>query len=222
MLDKKTIAMLEVANVLTQEDLEMLQPGDDCHGCEDECSVDECGGDAQSYSVDDNELAEDGEVASDSDVIDKNEAMPADQADSVASTSRADQSAGTNAAIKTAASQSPALSNATQGERERMRTRESKISTQCVGRVREKHEWWPIGSELIGRIGLETFTARVVANPRVKSGRSLEITSGPATGQVCLTPTRAALEATEHYRQATHQGRSGGVTNGWTFWKPRA
>jgi hypothetical protein len=105
------------------------------------------------------------------------------------------------------------------GERERSRTRESKISTACVGREREKHEWWPVGTELAGRLGSETFTATVVENPQVKSGRSLVITSGPANGKVCLTPTRAAIEATETYRQAQNWGRSG-VTNGWDFWQP--
>lgn len=107
------------------------------------------------------------------------------------------------------------------GERERMRTRESKISTACVGNERPKHNWWPVGTELIGHMGSEAFTATVVENPRVKSGRSLMITSGPASGTVCKTPTRAAIEATEAYRQANNLGRGGGVTNGWTFWKPR-
>jgi len=107
------------------------------------------------------------------------------------------------------------------GERERSRTRESKTSTVCVGREREKHEWWPVGTELAGRLGSETFTATVVENPQVKSGRSLLITSGPASGKVCLTPTRAAIEATEAYRQAQNWGRSG-VTNGWDFWEPAA
>ena len=115
----------------------------------------------------------------------------------------------------------PTSSGITQGERERMRTRESKISTACVGQHRQKHDWWPVGTELAGRIGSETFTAVVVENPQVKSGRSLRITSGPADGRICRTPTRAALEATEHYRQANNLGRAGGVTNGWEFWKPR-
>ncbi len=106
------------------------------------------------------------------------------------------------------------------GERERSRTRESKISTACVGREREKHEWWPVGTELVGRLGSETFTATVVENPQVKSNRSLLITSGPASGRVCLTPTRAAIEATETYRQTQGCGRAG-VTNGWEFWRPR-
>jgi len=37
----------------------------------------------------------------------------------------------------------------------------------------------------------------------------------------CLTPTRAAIEATETYRQTHSLGRGGGVTNGWDFWKPK-
>lgn len=109
----------------------------------------------------------------------------------------------------------------TRGERERQRTRESKTSTTCVGQVRAGHEWWPLGTELVGRMRDEIFTARVVENPRVKSNRSLLITSGPAQGTVCITPTRAAIEATEAYRQASGLGRGGGVTNGWTFWTPR-
>ena len=109
-----------------------------------------------------------------------------------------------------------------QGEIERRRTRESKIATECVGRERAKHEWWPVGTELVGRIGAVVFTAVVITNPQVKSGRSIRITSGAADGQVCRTPTRAALEATEAYRQANNLGRGGGVTNGWEFWKARA
>lgn len=111
-------------------------------------------------------------------------------------------------------------SGITQGERERLRTRESKLSTACVGHEREKHDWWPVGTELEGRIGGEVFTAVVVENSRVKSGRSLLLTSGTAGGKVCITPTRAAIEATETYRQTNNLGRGGGVTNGWEFWKP--
>ena len=108
------------------------------------------------------------------------------------------------------------------GAYERQRTRESKVSTTCLGTERAKHEWWPIGTEVVGQIGGEFFTAEVVENPRVKSGRSLKLTSGSAQGRICNTPTRAALEVTEAYRQAYNLGRGGGVTNGWTFWKPRS
>ena len=113
-------------------------------------------------------------------------------------------------------------SGISRGQRERQRTRASKVSTGCVGNERAKHEWWPIGAELVGRLGNEVFTATVVENPRIKSGRSILITSGPAQGSVCITPTRAALEATEAYRQANNLGRAGGVTNGWTFWHAKS
>lgn len=111
--------------------------------------------------------------------------------------------------------------DATRGERERKRTRESKVSTACVGQPREPHTWWPIGTELVGQMGSEKFSATVIENTRVKSGRSVLITSGAAKGKLCLTPTRAAMEATEAYRQAKGLGRGGGVTNGWSFWKPK-
>jgi hypothetical protein len=107
------------------------------------------------------------------------------------------------------------------GDYERKRTRESKVSTACLGTEREKHEWWPLGTELVGKLHGEQFTATVIENANVKSGRSLVITSWPANGTVCLTPTRAAIEATEVYRNAKNLGRGGGVTNGWTFWQPR-
>jgi len=107
------------------------------------------------------------------------------------------------------------------GARERARTRESKVSTACLGQQREAHTWWPVGTVLFGQIGAERFTAIVIENPRVKSNRSVQITSGAASGRICLTPTRAAIEATEAYRQAHQLGRGGGVTNGWAFWKAK-
>ena len=113
------------------------------------------------------------------------------------------------------------VARSSRGAYERQRTRESKTSTTCVGNERAKHDWWPIGTELVAHIGSEEFTAEVVENPRVKSGRSVLITSGSVQGRVCITPSRAALEATEQYRQANNLGRGGGVTNGWTFWKPK-
>ena len=110
---------------------------------------------------------------------------------------------------------------ASRGAYERQRTRESKTSTACLGEERLKHDWWPLGTELVGQVGNEVFTAVVVENPAVKSGRSLQITSGAAQGRICITPTRAAMEATEAYRQANNLGRGGGVTNGWLFWQPQ-
>jgi len=118
-------------------------------------------------------------------------------------------------------SSGPVAGGSSRGAYERERTRESKVSTACLGAERDKHDWWPLGTEMVGQIGSEFFTATVVENTSVKSGRSLVITSGAAKGAVCLTPTRAAIEATEAFRQAHNLGRGGGVTNGWVFWKPR-
>jgi hypothetical protein len=115
----------------------------------------------------------------------------------------------------------PSAPDPSRGARERQRTRESKVSTTCVGRPRTPHPWWPIDTELEGRINGEVFTATVVDNSQVKSGKSVLITSGPAQGRVCITPTRAAIEATEEYRRIANLGRGGGVTNGWSFWKPK-
>ncbi len=125
-------------------------------------------------------------------------------------------------AVARRAKQRPGPSSSTalpRGEYERRRTRESKVSTACVGDERDKHDWWPVGTQLEGRMAHERFTATVVENAQVKSGRSLLITSGPASGKVCISPTRAAIEATEQYRKSRNLGRAGGVTNGWMFWR---
>ncbi|OQZ06790.1 MAG: hypothetical protein B6D36_03235 [Planctomycetes bacterium UTPLA1] len=136
---------------------------------------------------------------------------PADEADAVEQKAQEYESHSTD-------SSEP---DATRGERERKRTRESKVSTACVGQPREPHTWWPIGTELVGQMGSEKFSATVIENTQVKSGCSVLITSGAAKGKLCLTPTRAAMEATEAYRQANGLGRGGGVTNGWSFWKAK-
>lgn len=204
MLDKKMEMMLSVANLLTAEDLDMLRGS--------------AAGNAVAVAAD--ETAEQPEPEQEAGQVtdgpDQAVGRDADTAPSVTPVA----SPSTTRPTKQPRSRTP-QATMNRGEYERQRTRESKISTACVGREREKHDWWPVDMELIGRIGSETFTATVVVNPQVKSGRSLLITSGPAMGKVCLTPTRAAIEATEHYRQANNLGRGGGVTNGWAFWKPR-
>ncbi|MBN1489087.1 MAG: hypothetical protein JXA69_04150 [Phycisphaerae bacterium] len=201
MLDKKTELMLSVANTLTAEDLDCLRAMA-VLPAESEALV------AESSA---NDEAEPAASAVDEAMVDEvvagNAATAAGQAD-----------AGGAGPIEA----QPSASGIARGEYERTRTRESKIATACVGHERAKHDWWPVGTELFGRIGAEGFTAIVVENLAVKSGRSLRITSGPAFGKICRTPTRAALEATEIYRQANNLGRGGGVTNGWAFWKPRA
>lgn len=178
MLDERTKVMLEVANTLTAEDLDMLRPMAPVERPEHAENAASLRSPAPGASA---------------------------QAELSKSTRRAEHSPDTGIS---------------RGERERKRTRASKVSTASIGQERLKHEWWPVGAEVIGHIGSETFDAQVVENPQVKSGRSLLITSGAAQGKVCTTPTRAALEATEAYRNNCNLGRSGGVTNGWSFWKP--
>ena len=175
MLDEKTKLMLEVANQLTTEDIEMIK---------------------STLRTVPNEVVV-AEVAPKRD-------MPVSRATPLTSPSRSTSGA------------------TARGEYERLRPRESKVSTACIGSERAKHEWWPVGTELVGRMRDQVFTAEVVENPSVKSNRSLRIVSGPAHGAICITPTRAAIEATETYRQENNLGRAGGVTNGWTFWKPKA
>ena len=180
MLDKRTTEMLEVANQLTEEDLDYLRST--------ACVVVE--------EDEDTPMTEETNQGLDPPKGESPDASPAQPSAGVGTF------------------------DPSRGGRERKRTRESKIATECVGQQRPKHAWWALAAELVGRLGGETFTALVVENRQVKSGRSLLITSGPANGKVCITPTRAALEATEAYRQANNLGRSGGVTNGWEFWKP--
>jgi hypothetical protein len=203
MLDKKMEMMLSVANLLTAEDLEMLRAGAAgtvvAVACDD--TEDPSGPEQETTQIADGPDEADGHDSGTASVADSGSLPP------------------TTRGAARRRSRSPQASM-TQGEYERQRTRESKISTACVGHEREKHDWWLVGTELIGRIGSDTFTATVVENAQVKSGRSLLITSGPANGKVCLTPTRAAIEATESYRQANNLGRGGGVTNGWDFWRP--
>ncbi|HOW73760.1 MAG TPA: hypothetical protein PKY77_24425 [Phycisphaerae bacterium] len=187
--------MLQVANMLTAEDLDVLR------------------GMAPVVMVD--SAAETAAVS----VVERSAPVAADALEDAVTAP--EESVHTGPAAPRRACGSTAASALPRGEYERQRTRESKISTACVGREREKHDWWPVGTELVGRMNSETFTATVVENPQVKSNRSLLITSGPASGRVCMTPTRAAIEATEDYRQAHNMGRSGGITNGWEFWSPK-
>jgi hypothetical protein len=198
MLDERTEMMLKVASALTAEDLDTLRSFEP----------------ATDSSV----------VAEVPEVQESEEPPPADEPSASENTEPFD---GSTAVMPAGLrSRQPRNQGSTstlpRGEYERQRTRESKVSTSCVGHEREKHDWWPIGTQLEGRIGSEMFTALVVENAQVKSGRSMLITSGAASGKVCLTPTRAAMEATESYRQTHNMGRGGGVTNGWEFWRQKA
>jgi hypothetical protein len=199
-LDKKLMLMLETAATLTADDLDCLRGAVPAGMVR---SPDEGDAPATSAGVDTEEDARSDEHAPTDDV------SPATPDPQFTQTARRRRGVASSSGLSA-------------GEYERQRTRESKVSTACIGYEREKHDWWPIGTTLVGRIGSETFTATVVENTKVKSNRSVLIASGPASGRVCITPTRAAMEATEAYRQAHNLGRGGGVTNGWEFWKAQA
>jgi hypothetical protein len=203
MSDKKLEMMLAAANTLTADDLDCLR---------------NCGRAATAKpAADDDGAAE--LPAPDATAVDADEAPGVeDSPDAVSNAPTPDPRAAVRAR-RCPPAHAPAGAPS-RGEYERQRTRESKVSTECIGHERERHDWWPVGTELVGEMGPDVFTATVVVNAQVKSGRSILITSGPASGKVCLTPTRAAMEATEAYRQTHNLGRGGGVTNGWTFWQP--
>ena len=198
MLDKQTEMMLQVASTLTAEDLDALRGEVVARPNLRRSGITE----NQSTSVQASTNLEAAEI----ETMDPAEAQVQTAQQPVRSTRTSAQ---------------PSSSNLPRGEYERQRTRESKISTACIGHERERHDWWPVGTELVGHMGSQLFTAMVVENAQVKSGRSILITSGSANGKICLTPTRAAIEATEDYRQAHNLGRGGGVTNGWEFWSAR-
>ncbi len=200
MLDKKLNLMLETAAALTADDLDCLRGV--------------AFGAATELPDEENEVA----TPTSPDVAEESSSDDHAEADGAPPSRQAPRNA---QAVNRRRAAAPS-SGVSAGEYERQRTRESKVSTACIGHEREKHDWWPIGTTLVGQIGSETFTATVVENTSVKSNRSLLITSGAASGRVCITPTRAAMEATEAYRQAHNLGRGGGVTNGWEFWKAQA
>jgi hypothetical protein len=197
MLDKRTEMMLQMASTMTAEDLDYVRgspPGEERRDRRQHEGKDEAS-DAVAAAETTVAVA----VAEPESVLSPGVATPAAPAVPLA----------------------PSVSDPSRGARERQRTRESKVSTTCVGQPRTPHPWWPIDTELEGRINGEVFTATVVENSQVKSGRSVLITSGAAQGRVCITPTRAAIEATEEYRRIANLGRGGGITNGWSFWKQK-
>lgn len=221
MLDERTQMMLEAASALTAEDIDFLKSGSQAAPRHDEAIRVLPG----AVGV----VAEVKSVSTAQAQTPDEETSPLEQTAAVGTAQnggrrkRKSKVVSDAKAFKSAGSLSPSMQTATgsfsRGEYERNRTRESKVSTACLGAEREKHEWWPLGTELIARLGTEVFEATVVKNSSVKSGRSLVITSGAALGKVCITPTRAAIESTEAFRAANHLGRGGGVTNGWTFWQ---
>jgi len=61
----------------------------------------------------------------------------------------------------------------------------------------------------------------VVAAPKMKSGRALQIINGPAMGRIYNSLTSAMVAATERQRRKLKHGKSrrGMPATGWDFWK---
>jgi hypothetical protein len=71
-----------------------------------------------------------------------------------------------------------------------------------------------------GQFGGETYAALVVAAPKLKSGRALQIINGPALGRVLNSMTAAMVAATAGQRQklGMGKGKKGLPASGWDFW----
>lgn len=80
-------------------------------------------------------------------------------------------------------------------------------------------EWPDVGTILSSEYYGATYTAEVItAAKRLKSGKQIRITSGPAQGMTCDSFSEAMLCATEIQRNEQSLGRKG-TSNGWAFWQ---
>lgn len=85
-------------------------------------------------------------------------------------------------------------------------------------RRRIEREWPDVGTVLRAEYYGTTYTAEViVASKKLKSGKQIHITSGPAQRTVCDSLSEAMIAATEKQRTDQNLGRKG-VSNGWLFW----
>ena len=97
-------------------------------------------------------------------------------------------------------------------------TQETVSQSKKRRRRRVSHPWPEISTILQADYAGVHYEAEVVEAPGYKSGKALKILTGPASGEVCHSPSGAMLLATEKQRQEQGLGRKG-VTNGWGFWK---
>jgi hypothetical protein len=95
-------------------------------------------------------------------------------------------------------------------------------SQDVPSRRRQKvdHPWPEIGTRMDGQFLGETYAALMVAAPKLKSGRALQVINGPAFGQTFRSMTAAMLAVTAKQRQKLGQGTSkkGLPKSGWDFW----
>lgn len=86
-------------------------------------------------------------------------------------------------------------------------------------RRRIEREWPDTDTILSADYYGATYTAEIIpAAKRLKSGKQIRITSGPAQGVVCDSFSEAMITATEQQRADQNLGRKG-VSNGWMFWQ---
>jgi len=84
-----------------------------------------------------------------------------------------------------------------------------------------EHEWPEVGTILHADYFGEHYTAEVIAAPperNLKSGKMIKLTSGPASGFVHTSMSRAMEAATAKQREDQNLGRKG-CLSGWEFWK---
>ena len=88
-------------------------------------------------------------------------------------------------------------------------------------RRRVEHLWPAIGTRVDGQFQGETYAALVVAAPKLRSGRALQVINGPAMGRGYNSMTAAMLAATAKQRQklGMGKGKKGLPSSGWEFWK---
>jgi hypothetical protein len=81
-----------------------------------------------------------------------------------------------------------------------------------------EREWPEAGVILTSEYYGAAYAAEVIpAAKKLKSGRQIRITSGPARGVVCDSFSEAMIAATEKQRADQNLARKG-VSNGWLFW----
>ncbi len=113
----------------------------------------------------------------------------------------------------TVAVNQPAAGNNTAMEAEQ--TEEDEESRR---RRRIEREWPAEGTALSAEYYGTTYTAEIIpAAKKLKSGKQIRLTSGPAQGVVCDSFSEAMITATEQQRADQNLGRKG-VSNGWLFW----
>lgn len=107
-------------------------------------------------------------------------------------------------------------------EREPLRKAKPRGSADKRGkRSHIKHEWPEVGTILAADYFGTHYTAEVIPAPpnrKLKSGKIVRITSGPAAGSEHISMSGAMEAATQQQRDQQGLGRKG-CLSGWDFWR---